>query len=82
MSRPWCTHISLKDHRSIVAVDSEHVLKMRVLVFWDEVLEDTLLGGISDVDTDKLVLRSILIRQEIERRVVVRDAVCDISGRG
>lgn len=81
MSRPWCTHIALEDHRSIVAVDSEYVLKMRVLVFWDEVLEDTLLGGISDVDTDKLVLRSILVRQEIERRAVVRDAICGISGR-
>lgn len=72
------TYIPLVFHNQVVIIDSQDIAKVRILVFWNDILPDTLLGSFSDINNGKLVLRRVFVCQEIELRPVVRNA--DMGG--
>lgn len=55
-------------------VHCDDVLKVCVLVLRDDVAEHALLSWMGEVDRDELVLRGVLVREQVQLRSVIGDA--------
>ena len=69
------SYVPLVHDSRVVAIDGEHILQVSMFVMRDEILEDTFLGRIGKVHCHELILRRVLVRQEVQFRSVVGDAV-------
>ena len=72
--RTLFSYITFVDNSKVVSIHGQHILKVCIFVFRKNVLEDTLFGRGSNIDSDELILGCILIGKEIEGSAIIGDA--------
>lgn len=69
------TYVAFIHYDKLIVGDRRDVFQMRVFVFRNHILEYSLAWRSRDIDANELVLRGILVRQDIKCCPIVSDAV-------